>query len=107
MEAIEGGDATCSMNDEVRVKTGGRAVGVDADLEPGGGGLDGGDVGVSVDVDAGLLGAGGQQLHQVGVELAQGSRAVVDDRALRAGAGGDVRELERDEAAADEHDPLR
>ena len=64
-------------DDEVRIHADGRALGVDADLEPGRGGLESGDVAVSVDTDAGLFGAGGQQLHQVGVEFAQGPRAVV------------------------------
>ena len=57
--------------------------------------------------DSGLLGPCDEQINEVGIELAEGSVAVVDDHAVHPGARSDMREFEGNEPATDEHDPVR
>lgn len=57
-----------------------------------------------MDIDADLGATGDEELDEVGVESFERSLAAVDDDGAAAGTGGDVSELEGDEAAADEED---
>lgn len=62
----------------------------------------GSDGGLRARLDAELGAVGNEEVHEVGVEALQRARAAVDDYRSCTGACGDVRELERHEAAADE-----
>lgn len=71
------------------------------------GALDGCDGGGPPQVDTYVAAAVDQELDEIGVEALQGSLPAVHDDRRGAGPGGDVGELEGDEAASDEEDPLR
>src|SRR5262249_40148863 len=60
---------------------------------------------LKVDLHSQIAGCVHQASHQVGIEALERPLPAVDDLHLRAGAGGDVRELEGNVATADEHDP--
>ena len=117
--ALAGGDAgrlkvqlgqlrhtACAVHHQVCVDRVRPSGGVDGHAVAGPRRLDGTDAGLGAGVDADLGAAGDQQIDQVGIEPLQRSGAAVKDGWSAADPGGDVRELERDEPAADEHHSL-
>src|SRR3546814_841279 len=107
MQAVEVGNPTRAVDYEAGVDAGRCSGGVDTHPVTGERGPNSDDRCVAKHTDASLFGSGNEEFDKVRIEFPQRSGPAVDDRALRTGTSGDVRELERDEAAADEHHSAR
>lgn len=77
------------------------------DPQPVAGALDARDRCAGFDGDPELVERGHEPADHVRIEKGQEPRGALEDGDLRPRAGGQVRELRRDIAAADEHDPAR
>lgn len=101
------GDPSRAVDDQVGLDHLGTSRRLEGDLVAAFSGFDRSDGGRAPQVDAGLVAALDQQFHKVRVETLQRALPAVDDGHRGIGPGGEVRELERDEAATDEHNPSR
>lgn len=101
-EAGKVGPSAATVHDEVSRDDGLSAFVIKRDLVPVAGRTNGVDLATATDFDPDVDAAGDEQFDEVGIEAAKRAGAVIDDDGLRAGAGRDVGELERDEPAADD-----
>jgi len=103
----EVGDAARAVDDEIGLDRLAVARALQGDPITPAVSLDSGDGGGLSQVDPDLTAAMDQELDEIGVETLQRALAAVDDDGGAADAGGEVGELEGDQAAPDEQDPRR
>src|SRR3546814_4652711 len=96
------GGAPRAVDGEIGLDHGVGAAGLDGDSVGGSDWLDRRDGRFPAHVDADVGPSCDQQLDEIGVEALEWANATVDDDGAGAGTSSDVRELERDEPAADE-----
>ena len=102
------GNPSGTVHDEVGHDGLGSAVGLDRDrVAAATGRLDRDDAGAGSHSDADLFAACNEQIDEIWIEALERPVTVLDDRGVCPGACCDVGELERDEAAANEHDEAR
>src|SRR5229473_2227323 len=95
------------MNGDIGLDRGRGAFGICPDGKPGVGLLYALNLGSGANVDSDRSELFHQPIDEVRVEASEHALASLQDRDFRACAGGDVRELCRDVAAADQDHPLR
>src|SRR5206468_2146494 len=107
IEVVDLRHSSGAMDGHVDFEPSFRAALGGAHHEPLGVHRDAADLGVQLDADPDVSRALHEHVDQVRVEGFQWTAAAMDDRDARAGARGDVSELERDVATADERHPSR